>query len=132
MGGTSLKFSSTSLELSSSSPSRAGPDLIVNFEGSNVIIKATFFPGRLEAQPRPGLAFWIAGLPAGFAGRAKPAPGPSSLLRVDGRDNREVQLFPLKGADCRGRRVQKHAKMGAFRIVHNFTQQNLITIIIII
>ena len=29
-----------------------------------------------KSQPGPGRAFGIAGRPAGFAGRAKPAPGP--------------------------------------------------------
>ncbi len=37
-----------------------------------------FFTGGLEAQPGPGRAFGVAGRPAGFAGRAKPAPGPNS------------------------------------------------------
>ncbi len=37
-----------------------------------------FFTGGLEAQPGPARAFGVAGRPAGFAGRAKPAPGPSA------------------------------------------------------
>ncbi len=40
------------------------------------------FTGGLEAQPGPGRAFGVAGQPAGFTGRAKPAPGPREELPV--------------------------------------------------
>ncbi len=41
-----------------------------------------FLTGGLEAQPGPGRAFGVADRPAGFAGRAKPAPGPTPAEKL--------------------------------------------------
>ena len=41
-----------------------------------------FLTSGLEAEPGPGRALGVAGRPAGFAGRAKPAPGPNLVTLI--------------------------------------------------
>ncbi len=44
----------------------------------------TFKLAGWKSQPGPGRAFGVAGRPAGFAGRAKPAPGPTLSEMLEG------------------------------------------------
>ena len=60
------------------------------FSKQKNLIFQDFSSGGLEAQPGPGRAGEVAGQPAGFPGRAKPAPTPMPLQRL-------VQALRKKG-----------------------------------